>query len=106
MEASRHPAPAIRRVDTIERTLDDYAPFVGRDALDDLRRLAEPLQGLRWASLNSTADGGGVAEMLRSLVPVMSDLGLAAQWCVMGGDDAFFSVTKKFHNVLQGVDQP
>jgi len=106
VEAFPHPTPAIRRVDTVERALDAYAPFVGHDVLDDLRRLAEPLQGLRWASLNSTADGGGVAEMLRSLVPLMRGLGLAAEWCVMGGDDAFFAVTKKFHNLLQGVAQP
>ena len=59
---------------------------------------------MRVVHVNSTARGGGVAEILRSLVPLMRDVGLDAQWMVMPGDDAFFETTKKMHNLLQGAD--
>lgn len=86
--------------------LESYEPHVGSERIDALRRLAEPLQGKRWAHLNSTANGGGVAEMLRSIVPLARALGVDATWHVLTGDDEFFQVTKKFHNLLQGVNQP
>ena len=86
--------------------LESYEPHVGSERVESLRRLAEPLRGMRWAHLNSTADGGGVAEMIRSIVPLARALGVDTSWHVLRGDDEFFQVTKKFHNLLQGVDQP
>lgn len=84
-------------------SLDDYAEFIGPDKLDQLRRLAAPLQDKGWSNLNSTAFGGGVAEMLQSLIPIARCLGLNARWYIIHGNDDFFKVTKKFHNMLQGV---
>jgi len=89
-----------------EVCLDDYEPYVGRARVDALRRLAEPLAGRRWLHVNSTLIGGGVAEMLRSIVPLARSVGVEARWCALRGSPEFFKVTKKFHNLLQGVEQP
>jgi trehalose synthase len=83
-------------------TLDDYAPLVGPEMVAELRALASPLQGARVLHVNATAVGGGVAEMLLSLVPLMNDVGLAAEWYVLDAEDRFFEVTKGYHNALQG----
>jgi trehalose synthase len=85
---------------------EEYAPYVGPEMIEGLIRLAQPLRGKRWANVNSTFEGGGVAEMLRSVVPLARGLGIDAQWYLMHGTDDFFNVTKKFHNTLQGIDQP
>lgn len=85
---------------------EDYEAFIGREAVDHLRRLAEPVEGRAWANINSTLVGGGVAEMLRSAIPLARALGVQARWYTIQGNDDFFRVTKKFHNMLQGVDQP
>jgi len=82
-----------------------YEPFIGKEMLDDIKFLAGPLEKKVWANVNSTFVGGGVAEMLQSEVPFARGLGIDARWFVIEGSDEFFSVTKKFHNLLQGVDQ-
>ena len=82
-----------------------YEPFVGKEFIDDLRFMAEPLQKKIWANVNSTFVGGGVAEMLQSVLPFAKGVGIDARWFVVEGSDEFFSVTKKFHNLLQGIDQ-
>ena len=84
--------------------LDDYREVAPEEQLDRARDLARDLKGLRVMHVNSTADGGGVAEILRSLVPLMRDVGLDAQRMVMPGDDTFFEITKKMHNLMQGAD--
>ena len=86
--------------------LSDYAAVIGGERMDEIKRLAEPLTGRTWVNVNSTSVGGGVAEMLRSAVPFAQALGLTARWCTIRGNDAFFQVTKKFHNLLQGADGP
>lgn len=86
--------------------LADYEAVIGRSAMDELRRLAEPLAGHGWVNVNSTAMGGGVAEMLRSAVPLARSLGVDARWCTIRGNREFFQVTKKFHNLLQGAGSP
>ncbi len=91
--------------DTIT-TIDDYVPFIGDARAEELKKLAAPLEGRAWANINSTLIGGGVAEMLRSVIPLARGLGINADWRVIRGDNEFFQVTKKFHNLLQGVDQP
>jgi trehalose synthase len=83
-------------------TLDDYAPIVGEEVVGQLCRLAEHLQGRRFVHINSTAVGGGVAEILTRAVPLLNQLGLETTWEVIMGDPAFFEVTKAFHNGLQG----
>jgi trehalose synthase len=85
--------------------IDLYEPFIGKAALDDIKYLAEPLEKKVWANVNSTFIGGGVAEMLQSVVPFARGLGIDARWFVIEGSEEFFTVTKKFHNLLQGVDQ-
>ncbi len=86
--------------------LADYEAVIGRSRVDELRRLAEPLAGHGWVNVNSTAVGGGVAEMLRSAVPLARLLGVDARWCTIRGNREFFQVTKKFHNLLQGAGSP
>ena len=85
-----------------QATLDDYASVVGSEAVEELRALAAPLRGRRVLHINATAVGGGVAEMLLSLVPLMRDVGLDTHWYVLEADDRFFEVTKGYHNALQG----
>jgi len=87
-----------------EVTADEYAPFIGHEAVEHLKRLADPVHGKGWANVNSTLVGGGVAEMLRSVVPLARSLGIDARWHVIKGDGEFFQVTKKFHNMLQGME--
>lgn len=89
-----------------ERTLhiDDYAPFVGKAFINKLKRMAEPVAGKGWANVSSSFVGGGIAEMLKSEVPLARDLGLDAKWYIMKGSREFHQVTKKFHNLLQGVN--
>jgi len=82
--------------------LDDYRPVVGTGELDVLRTLAASLAGKSVKMVNSTALGGGVAEILNRAVPLLSDLGLRTAWEVIKGGEDFFEVTKNFHNALHG----
>jgi len=83
--------------------LRDYAEAAGPEVIDALERLARPLRGRRVVHVNSTRVGGGVAEILARLVPLMKDLGMDAGWEVIEGTPDFYGVTKTFHNALQGV---
>lgn len=84
--------------------LDDYIPLLGAPEIDELRALAGRLQGRTVQMVNSTAMGGGVAEMLNRVVPLMQELGLNIRWDVMTGGNDFFEITKAFHNALHGGD--
>jgi len=75
---------------------------VGRSTIEDLRLLAAKLSGKVIQNINSTFSGGGVAEILNRMVPLLVQLGVDARWNVIKGDDRFFQVTKKFHNALHG----
>jgi trehalose synthase len=92
----------IRSVNVGHKSLADYHSIVSRDLMADIRSLAGPLEGKRVLHVNATSFGGGVAEILYSLVPLMNDAGLKADWKVMYGRDEFFHVTKQMHNALQG----
>ena len=85
-------------------SLDAYATVAGEEAVAEIRALAEPLRGARVLHVNATKFGGGVAEILPTLSGLMRDVGLRAEWRIMPGDEAFFSVTKQIHNGLQGAD--
>src|SRR5215470_15395838 len=84
-------------------TLADYEPIIGKSQVDELRFVARPLQGKRVKMVNSTAVGGGVAEMLNRLVPLLDELGVKTGWEVITGGNDFFEVTKGFHNALHGA---
>lgn len=83
--------------------LDDYRRSAGEAAIDRCRKAAEPLKGARVLHINSTAFGGGVAELLYTLVPLMRDLGIHTDWAVFPGNEEFFEITKVIHNGLQGM---
>jgi len=83
-----------------------YAPACGEDVIRQLVQLAEPLRGKRVVHVNSTRAGGGVAEILEKLVPLMRSLGIDAQWEVITGSGDFFQCTKRMHNALQGEQTP
>jgi trehalose synthase len=95
----------LHRVDVGTQSIAAYASSAGAETVDELRALAAPLRGARVLHQNATPYGGGVAEILRSEVPLLRDLGLAAEWQLITGDDAFFSVTKAIHNGLQGASR-
>jgi trehalose synthase len=83
-------------------SLKAYEKVLGIDAISQLRQLANGLSGAKVVHVNSTRVGGGVAEILRWLIPLMNELGLQASWEVIDGNDVFFHTTKSFHNGLQG----
>lgn len=83
--------------------LDDYAPVVGAAEIEELRVLARPLRGRSVQMVNSTAVGGGVAEILNRLVPLAEEMEVKIRWDVMTGGNDFFEVTKAFHNALHGA---
>ena len=93
----------LESVDVGRKSISDYEACAGREVIERLRSLAEPLKGARILHLNATPYGGGVAEILRSEVPLLRDLGLEADWKIITGDKDFFSVTKMMHNALQGA---
>ena len=83
--------------------LEDYAALLGGGEIEELRALAKPLRGRSMEMINSTAVGGGVAEILNRLIPLAEELGLNIKWNVMSGGEDFFHVTKAFHNALHGA---
>jgi trehalose synthase len=83
--------------------LDDYAGLLSAGEIEELRALAKPLRGRSIEMINSTAIGGGVAEILNRLVPLAEELDLHFKWDVMTGGQDFFDVTKSFHNALHGA---
>ncbi|MEW6637154.1 MAG: glycosyltransferase [Actinomycetota bacterium] len=93
----------LETVDVGRQYVDLYESSAGSEAVAQLRALAEPLRGARILHLNATPYGGGVAEILRSEIPLLRDLGIVADWKLITGDEKFFSVTKTIHNGLQGA---
>ncbi len=85
--------------------LEDYRGVAPPGAIDLLCRLSEKVKGRSLLNINSTRFGGGVAEILNRLVPMLNELGVNTTWEVIQGSDEFFAVTKTFHNALQGRDQ-
>lgn len=82
--------------------IEEYIPIVGQSIIDDLKLLADRLKGKVVQHVNSTAVGGGVAEILNRMVPLLNELGVNTKWDLIKGGELFFEVTKKFHNALHG----
>jgi trehalose synthase len=85
-----------------QKSLADYRHIAGSGLIERIRELAEPMQGKRVLHVSATAFGGGVSEILYTLVPLMRDVGLDTHWNVILGREEFFNVTKLMHNSLQG----
>jgi trehalose synthase len=83
--------------------LREYAPIVGEATIYDLFLLSKRLEGKSIQNINSTSVGGGVAEILSRMIPLLKQLGIDARWDVIKGNEKFYAVTKKFHNGLHGV---
>lgn len=92
----------LNKVDTAPISLADYRGLIGDEMYHSIVERSRDLTGLRVAHLNATPQGGGVAELLKGLIPLKNDVGLEAAWYTMPPDDDFFKVTKQFHNFLQG----
>ena len=95
----------LQSVDTGERSLEAYRGVAPDDTLEQLRIVADRLRGARVLHINATPYGGGVSELLRSTVPLLSDLGLIVDWRIISGDETFFEATKAMHNGLQGAPE-
>ncbi len=93
---------AVHRVLTTEVKLISYAGIVPEGLLAEVARAAEKLSGLRVVHVNATPIGGGVAEILKSLVPLMRSVGIDAEWYAIEPDESFFRVGKALHHCLQG----
>jgi trehalose synthase len=85
--------------------LDEYEHIVGTGVLNELRALAQWLRGKSIQNVNSTAVGGGVAEILNRMVPLLKELEVDAKWDVIKGGEKFFAATKKIHNALHGATE-
>jgi trehalose synthase len=86
----------------MESLLEQYSRIVGKEVIQHLRQLAGPLKGMKILHINSTKEGGGVAEILNRLIPLKRELGIDAEWDVINGEKSFYQCTKKMHNSLQG----
>ena len=84
--------------------IKDYSSIVGQAVIDELFLLADKLKGKVIQNVNSTAVGGGVAEILSRMINLLRQLGVDARWDVIKGDEKFFNIKKKMHNALHGVD--
>jgi len=87
------------------KSLADYTHVAGKAVIEEIRQLAEPLEHLKLLHISATAFGGGVSEILYTLIPLMRDVGLDAEWHVMLGREEFYNGTKVLHNALQGNPQ-
>src|SRR5438105_6691227 len=93
----------MEEVAVVPKHLADYRSIIGQAAYEELQSLSKLLKGKRIAHVNATSYGGGVAELLHSIVPLMRDLGLDVHWYVLSGTNPFFDATKAIHNALQGA---
>jgi trehalose synthase len=95
----------LQPVSVSHKHLSDYTSIVGRSLVEEIRERAERLKGKRVLHVSATAFGGGVSEILYTLIPLMVDVGLDCEWHVIYGREEFFNATKVMHNALQGNPQ-
>jgi trehalose synthase len=103
MKMTKNTVTTLEKVGVKRKSLDDYRAIVGDNVVDEINLLARNLRGVRLLHVNATASGGGVAELLNSLVPLEQDCGLKAEWRVLCKHEPLFKATKNFHNALQGM---
>lgn len=87
----------------MKKRLESYRNIVGDEVIAEIYRKAGYLYGREIININSTYQGGGVAELLDSLIPLLNDAGADVGWDIFHGNTDFFQITKKFHNALQGA---
>jgi len=85
------------------RKIEDYSSIIGEEEIEKIKNVAEKIRRLKVVHVNSTSFGGGVAEILHSLIPLFNSVGVKAVWEVMEAPEEFFHVTKKLHNGIQGM---
>ncbi len=95
----------LQEVSLGQKSLSDYTHIAGKETIERIRELAEPMKGHRVLHVSATAFGGGVSEILYTIVPLMRDIGLDAHWHVIFGKEEFFNATKLLHNSLQGAEE-
>jgi trehalose synthase len=95
----------LQEVSLGQKSLADYTHIAGKEQIGRIRELAESLQGHRVLHVSATAFGGGVSEILYTIVPLMRDVGLDAHWHIIFGKEEFFNATKLLHNSLQGAEE-
>jgi len=88
-----------------QKSLADYTHIAGKETIERIRELAEPMKGHRVLHVSATAFGGGVSEILYTIVPLMRDIGIDAHWHVIFGKEEFYNATKLLHNSLQGAEE-
>ena len=86
------------------KPINDYAEIVGNETIDELKEIASHLEGKIIQNINSTAVGGGVAEILNRMIPLLKQLNVDARWDFIKGGEKFFEITKKIHNSLHGIN--
>lgn len=87
-----------------KKKIEDYQKFISNDLYQEIGELAKQLKGLKITHINATSLGGGVAEILSSLAPLMNNLGIKCHWYTLPPGEKFFEITKKIHNSLQGEE--
>ena len=87
------------------RSIKDYADLVGEETIEEIEKLGSYLKGKIIQNINSTPVGGGVAEILSGMVPLLKEVGVDARWDFIKGGEKFFEITKKIHNSLHGVEE-
>jgi trehalose synthase len=95
----------LQEVPVGHKSVSDYTHVVGKELTERIRELAKPLEGQRVLHVSATAFGGGVSEILYTIVPLMRDVGIDAHWHVIFGKEEFFNATKLLHNSLQGAEE-
>ena len=93
----------LQQVSVGQKSIETYSSIVGVQQIEELREMAAKLKGLHVLYINATPFGGGVAELLSAFVPLLNDLGIKTDWRIIYGDQRFFTITKQFHNALQGA---
>jgi trehalose synthase len=93
----------LQAVPVLPKDVQEYRPIVGDDVVDEIVALAKPLKGARVLHVNATGFGGGVAELLSTLVPLMRSVGIDAEWRLMASGPELWDATKSIHNLLQGA---
>jgi trehalose synthase len=90
---------------SLQNMMAEYMAVTSSNVMHQIEQLAAPLKGARVLHINSTKEGGGVAEILHKLIPLKQALGIEADWDIITGNQEFYQCTKGFHNALQGMRQ-